>query len=388
MKLIIGQFNDSYLPITDGVVNTVKNYTYWLNKNYGKAYLITPKFPNYKDDEDFEVIRYLSTKLPFRPPYRIGYPYLDLKVKNKLKNIKFDLLHTHCPFSSGHLALKLAKQKNIPLIATFHTKLYDDFKQVLKSDFLTKIIIKHIINFYEKVDYVWTVNEKTAETLRSYGYTKKIDIMPNGTDFSSNFNYEENNEFMLKTHNISQNDLVFLFVGQHIWQKNLKLIVDALYILKKNNLDYKMFFIGEGYAQKALINQVENYNLTDRVKFLGKISDRNLLKRYFARSELFLFPSIYDNAPIVIREAAALKTPSIVIEGANSQEGIIDGFNGFTCQNDVNSFVEKVLQIVNNRENLNKIGINAQKTLSSSWKEIIDNVGLKYQEIIEKYKYN
>ena len=36
MKLIIGQFNDSYLPITDGVVNTIKNYTYWLNKNMVK----------------------------------------------------------------------------------------------------------------------------------------------------------------------------------------------------------------------------------------------------------------------------------------------------------------------------------------------------------------
>jgi hypothetical protein len=32
MELIIGQFNDSYEPVMDGVANVTKNYAYWLDK--------------------------------------------------------------------------------------------------------------------------------------------------------------------------------------------------------------------------------------------------------------------------------------------------------------------------------------------------------------------
>ena len=86
---------------------------------------------------------------------------------------------------------------------------------------------------------------------------------------------------------------------------------------------------------------------------------------------MFLFPSIYDNAPIVIREAAALKTPSIVIEGTNSQEGIIDNYNGFTSLHDTKAFADKIYQIVLDRHNLQQVGINAQKTSSISWEKLL-----------------
>lgn len=41
--------------------------------------------------------------------------------------------------------------------------------------------------------------------------------------------------------------------------------------------------------------------------------EREILKRYYVAADLFLFPSLYDNAPLVIREAAALGTPSVLI---------------------------------------------------------------------------
>ncbi len=385
MLLTVGQFNDSYLPIMDGVVNVVNNYAYWINKKYGKSYVVAPKFPKYKDFNEFEVIRYTSTFLPCRPPYRLGIPQLAYSSKRKLSQIDFNILHTHSPFSTGHLALKLARKKNIPIVATFHTKFYDDFKPILKSDYLTNIVMKRIIAFFDKVDYVWTVNESTAETLKSYGYKKNIDIIQNGTDFSTDFDYDENKKYMKQIYDINDNDLMFLFVGQHIWQKNLKLLTDALYLVKQINIPFKMFFIGEGYAKKDLISLVKKYNLSEQTYFMGKITDRELLKRFFARSDLFLFPSVYDNAPIVIREAAALKTPSLVIENSNAQEGIIDRVNGYTCKENPQSLAEKIKLITADKSTLMLVGKKAQETICRSWETIIDEVGLKYQEIILRH---
>ncbi|HEY8364243.1 MAG TPA: glycosyltransferase [Haloplasmataceae bacterium] len=382
----VGQFNDSFLPVMDGVVNTVKNYAYWINRKYGKSYVITPSFPKYQDNEEYDVIRYTSSFLPFRKPYRLGLPFLDNEINKKLDSIDFDILHVHCPFSSGKLALKLAQKKSIPIIATFHSKFYDDFKQVFKSDYITKKIVNRIITFFERVDYVWTVNESTKATLIDYGFKKNIEIMPNGTDFLVDFNYQDNIEYMKQNYLVYPNDLMFLFVGQHIWQKNLKLVVEVLNALKQKNLQYKMFFIGEGYAKKALEAMVEHYALTENVKFMGKITDRALLQRFFARSNLFLFPSLYDNAPIVVREAAALRTPSIVINGSNAQEGIIDGYNGFTSEEDIDKLATKIYNISQDKEKLHEVGLNAQKTISCSWENIIDKVVTRYQEIINERK--
>ncbi len=387
MKLIVGQFNDSYPPVMDGVGNAVQNYAYWINKKYGKSYVITPKFPRYIDDEEFEVIRYASTHLPLRPPYRLGLPLVAFHSKKKLKQIDFNILHVHSPFSSGQLALKLAIKKQIPIIATFHSKFYDDFKQILKNDFLAKMVVKRIIAFYNKVDYVWTVNERTAHTLKKYGYKNNIEIIPNGTDFDSNFNFLKNNSYMKQHYQIEEDELVFLFVGQHIWQKNIKLIVEALSLLKQRNLSFKMLFIGEGYAKKDLKILTNKLNIKNHVKFLGKVTDRTTLKRFYARSNLFVFPSVYDNAPIVVREAAVLKTPSIVIENSNAQEGIIDGINGFTCKENALSLANKIEQIADINY-LQTIGEKAKETLALSWETVVDQVGNRYKEIIMDYHDN
>ena len=54
----------------------------------------------------------------------------------------------------------------------------------------------------------------------------------------------------------------------------------------------------------------------------------------YHRADLLVFPSIYDNAPMVLREAAAMGTPAVVVRGSCSAEGITDGENGFICADD------------------------------------------------------
>ena len=58
-----------------------------------------------------------------------------------------------------------------------------------------------------------------ADTLHEYGYKGSIEVVSNGTDFVVPENI---NDIIKKTEqklNIKENELVFLFVGQHIWQK-------------------------------------------------------------------------------------------------------------------------------------------------------------------------
>ena len=60
LKLKLGLLNDSFPPLIDGVANATKAYAQIIQDKYGKAVVITPKYPHVKDDYNFCVYRYHS----------------------------------------------------------------------------------------------------------------------------------------------------------------------------------------------------------------------------------------------------------------------------------------------------------------------------------------
>ncbi len=386
--MIVGLFNDSFPPVMDGVAIAVKNYAYYINKKYGKAYVVTPSFPGYKDEEEYEVIRYFSIPVVLRPPYRFGIPFLDLKAMRKIESIPFDIIHVHSPFSSGVLGLYIAKKRKIPIVASFHTKYYDDFKEATKSDFIARLGVKIILEFYNRVDEVWTVNSATAETLRDYGFKKEVKIIPNGSDFIPPRNIEEYREKVERLHNLSKEEVVILFVGQIVKQKNVEMLLRSLKVLKDENISFKAILIGTGKDEDYFKKLAEELKIEDRVIFTGKVLDRELLKAYYARADLLAFPSLYDTSALVVKEAAALGCPSLLIKGSTvaEGEGVIDGLNGFLSEDDYVNYAKKMKEILSQRELLKKVGENARLTLYKHWEEVVDIVMQNYKRLLDKYK--
>src|ERR1700733_11373954 len=95
---VIGQFNDSYAPIPDGVARVVCEYARWLHEAKTPTCVITTSAPGYHDTEPFPVHRYLSVPTVVRPPYRFGMPWLDFTFWRRMRAIDFRLVHAHCPF--------------------------------------------------------------------------------------------------------------------------------------------------------------------------------------------------------------------------------------------------------------------------------------------------
>ena len=166
MKVLL--FNDTYRPLLDGVSLVVENYAYWLNKMNIDASVVTANVPGYKDSSEIPVYRYSSMKIPRRPPYRIGIPFIDIPLVKRLSGIHFDLFHSHCPFATGALATAMSARRKIPHITTFHSKYKEDFQRVLHNSSMVKLALKVSLEHYKKADYVWVPNESTGETLHSY----------------------------------------------------------------------------------------------------------------------------------------------------------------------------------------------------------------------------
>lgn len=383
--MITAHFNDSFPPIADGVALGVKNYALWMNRKYGKAYVMVPEFPGYTDEEEFEVIRFKSVPLLFHKPYRIGLPNISFEARKRIMELPIDIIHARSPFASGFFAQQIAAEKKIPLIASFHSQYYFDIKAAVKSERLTIKLLDIIVKFYEKADVVWTVNEITAQTLKSYGYSGDIDIIENGIDFKIPDNYDEIRAKAGAKLKIGKNEFVMLYVGQMVWHKNLNMIAEGLAEVKKAGLRFKMIFVGEGDAEPELKKIVEDLGIKDNTIFLGKVTDRNDILSIYARGDLFLFPSVYDTFGIVVREAAELLCPCLLVEGTNAAHCITDLKNGFLCDNSVESFSSAIVKIISNPQMLKKAAEGAKAELPKSWESIVDKAYLKYTDIIRSF---
>jgi len=388
MKITTGQFNDSYFPIMDGVGMTAHNYARWLNEKYGKSMIIAPKGGDYEDHVPYKVYRFKSVLLPGMNPYRIGLPQIDIKFKKKIKKVEFDLVHAHCPFISGQLALNISKKLDIPLVTTFHTKYRDDFKKVINNDMVVDFLVNYTLDFYKAADLVLVPNKATGVTLEEYGFKGQYEIMPNGSDMIvpeklKLINFRKKG---LKIIDAGTDEFVMLFVGQHRWEKNIRLIIDSLRQLRHKGKSFKMVFVGEGYAADDMKKLVKKYDLLNNVVFLGVMTDRNELQKIYAASDLFVFPSIYDNSPLVIQEAAAFGVPSVVVNNSSSAESILDGVNGFLIDNEPADLTKKILALMHDQHAIKIAGEGARKSIYHPWESIIDDVYCRYTELIKFHK--
>ncbi len=386
-KGLYGIFNDSFPPILDGVTLTVENYVHWLKEAGRTPVVVTPWNP-VSPQVDYAVMRFFSLPIQSRKPYRYGYPKLDPFIWKRLRDTDFRIVHAHCPFSSGRLAVYVKKKQNIPLIGTFHSKYRSDLEHSFKhAPWCVPIIMKRILNFFNACDEVWIPQAQVEETVREYGYRGPLTVVENGNDFASIVKGDllsYKNEAK-KPLGFDERDINLLFVGQHIWEKGIGIIIDALALLK-GKVAFKMNFIGTGYAKNELQDKIKELGLDDRVILHGVINDRDTLSDYYAASDLFLFPSFYDNAPLVVREAAAMGTPTILLEGSTASEVVTAGKNGFLAQRTPQAFADLIEHLATDRDELHRVAQGARQTLVRSWEDVVGEVADRYDTIIKNYK--
>lgn len=384
-KLNIGFFCDSFYPMIDGVVSVVNNYAKRLCKIANVTVFTTsPRDKNYKDNFPYKVVRCQKFQVPGLD-YDLGLPTMDSKFQKELKDSKLDIVHIHSPFSVGKAGVIYAKKHKIPSVATNHSQFKQDFFKATNSPALTQILLNNIIKVFDACDENWAVNDMTADLFVDYGLTKKPYVMQNGTDFnpadSKKYKVDIN-----KKYKIFPTDKVLLFVGRMNVLKNVPILFDVLNILLKYDTSYKLLLVGGGQDLDNFKKQVKKMELSQNVIFAGKVSNQKLLGSIYKRADLLTFPSLYDTDGIVKKEAAAFKTPSLVVEKSLTSSNITNNVDGYICKNDANDIANRILQIFKNEQQYNMVCENCLKNIYKSWDSIIESAYNRYLYLINKKK--
>lgn len=385
-RLKIGIFMDNFYPTIDGVVLVIDNLAKMLAKENDVVVVV----PNTNTaDEDFtrpyNIIRISSLPIPFME-YKVGMNVLrNTPEYKKLLKEKFDIIHIHSPFMIGKLGLKLAKDLNIPCIATMHTRFDFEIKKIVKNDLMVKPIIKQIIKVYNDSTRCIAINHAMVKVFKDYGYLYEPVIIYNGTDLLPLKDKDKNIKNVNKLYDLKDDELVFLFVGRITSIKNIFFILDSLKLLKEDGVKFKMLYVGTGPDEKKLANKIKEYNMEDQVIMTGRINDRVVLSSIYARSDLFLFPSLFDASSLVQIEAAVNETPGLFIEGSVTSDTVVNNVSGFTSKLDEIEYKNRIKEIINDKKLLNKVSHNAREMLGKHWDEIAKETYNLYIEEINKF---
>ncbi len=381
-KLKIALFTDSFLPIIDGVGRVVYNYAKYFSEHGHECYVICPQCDTgFRGGLPFEIVDFYSSHVPGTPQqYLAGLPTLDTNYTRRLDMIQPDIIHAHSPSVAGLDAVRYAKKTGAPLIGTFHSKYYDDVYEVTGSKAIAMFGARIVADFYDRCDEVWTVSEDARRTLESYGYKRNISIVPNGTGRRLTHPGQDAAGFLG-----SHGEPLLLYVGQIDYKKNIYLTLQACALLKKHGLRFRLALVGTGKDYESIREDVVRLGLTDEVVMPGHVYDPAMLASIYELASLFVFPSLYDTAGLVVREAAVMSTPSVVIENSAPAEVITDGVNGFCCLDSVDSLFSALSRALSDTDRLQKMGVTAYETIPVYWDDIFPDVLDRYRELIEQH---
>ena len=380
--------NDSFPPAMDGVVNVVLNYADHLREDHGVEVAVgTPEYPDaHYERYPYPVIPYPSLDTTaLTSGYRAGYPFSG-KAVEELAAFGPDILHSHCPVASTILGRLLRERLETPLVFTYHTKFDIDIHRAVKLPVAAEETIKAMVANIEAVDEVWVVSRGAGENLKSLGYTGAYRVMNNGVDFARGRVDQADVERVTAGCDLPAGVPMLLFVGRMMTYKGLPLILDALKLLRDAGQDFRMVFIGKGPDKELMEQKTRSLGLERECIFVGPVYDREALRAWNTRADLFLFPSTFDTNGLVVREAAACGLGCVLIKGSCAAEGITDGRNGFLIDETPEAMAELLKKVCGDLPRLHEIGQHAMDEIYLSWQSAVATAYDRYGAILDLKK--
>lgn len=294
-------------------------------------------------------------QMPLRNAIDIFSAY---KIARLAKHLEIDIIHSHYgrDYPLTALAIRLCNYQN------YYPKFFLTRHHYLpvRSNWAYKYLLSVL-------DYAITVSSTVQNTLaKSFNWdtnNPKLKVIPNWINPSKFLSLESREESCLKF-NIDPKKTVIGVVNQLTAAKGQHLVLEAIDIVKeKIKDDYLIVFAGsehdpKHYYTNYLKELINKFKLTDKVKFLGHIS--NLVSLYNAL-DIVLIPSENEAFSIVCLEAMVSSCPVIASNVGGLAELVEDGQNGllFPVGNS-KTLSEKLLLLLSNQELRKKLSKNAQ----------------------------
>lgn len=308
-------------------------------------------------------------KLSFKSFYDIS-SWLDLY--QLLKSIKPDVVWSHLYFSNTVFRVLKPLFRYRVITVEHNTYVNRTFAQKFVDRYLSFVTYKIVA----VSDYVADFTASNEHISR-----KKFITILNGVDVT---NYR-NRASAVDIINIKQNlgfspeDKIIISVGQLIKQKNHILLIEAFAEFVATHQGYKLIILGEGRMRGELEDSIHKHSLGHCVKLLGIQKDT---PSYYAISEFFVLPSLFEGFALVCIEAMACGLPVLTTRVAGPDTYISENKDGLFFEPTTRELIDK-LRVIADMPEVHKSKMKANAMEKANEYDIHSTV-IKYEAIIKE----
>lgn len=152
-----------------------------------------------------------------------------------------------------------------------------------------------------------------------------------------------------------------MFSGQFIKRKMPLFFCEVAKEIKETRGKCSALIIGSGPMENIFIKRLRQYEIDYHYPGFAQQKD---LPKYYAMSNLLLFPSENDPWGIVANEACAVGVPVLTCSNTGcANDLIIDNENGFVLPLDARVWAEKAVELLSNPNQYNRVSKNGLSTV-------------------------
>ena len=267
---------------------------------------------NKKDNfhHGMKAYRFRSMFLPKSGGWYLAFPTVS-EVKKILTAEKIDVIHIWLPMSGALVAIKAARSLGIKIVAHSHSQPENVFSGVPKwsQSILAKIWNKYLSWLYSKADSIIYPSEMAREILHHICEAKKPSIVISNGINTEEFKPADIGDFY-ERFGISRNCSYLIYVGRLFPEKSVPTLIRAMPVVKNQHPKGLAIIVGGGYLRPKLEKLAASLNIQGQVKFLGQLSDEDLVKA-FNLADIFISPSLAELEGMTVLEAMACGKPII-----------------------------------------------------------------------------
>ncbi|MHC5267630.1 glycosyltransferase family 4 protein [Enterococcus sp. LJL98] len=342
----IGFFTDTYFPQVSGVATSIQTLKEQLERHGHEVYIFTTTDPKAPKDEP-NIIRMPS--VPF-----ISFKERRIVVRGMwfayqtAKELNLDLIHTHTEFGAGLLGKWVGKKLEIPVIHTYHTMYEDYIHYIAKGKVLRPSYVKYLSRqFVDHSTGVVCPSQRVVETLRGYGATALMRVIPTGIKLEK-FNRPEITPEKVRAFRekwgITDEHTLLLSLSRLSYEKKIHVILQALPTIIEKRPEVRLMIVGGGPYEEELRAIVEKQELGAFVYFIGEVASDEVACYYYA-ADYFVSASTSETQGLTYTEAMAAKLQMVVAGNAYLDHLLSDPSLGVTYQEE-NDFAPCLLDYI------------------------------------------
>ncbi len=318
--LRIALFSGNYNYTRDGANQALNRLAgYLLKRGAGlRVYAPVVAEPDFPPTGDLVNVPNVRMPVKGRGEYRLPLR-IDDRVRADLDTFKPNLVHLSSPDPVAHAALKWARERDIPVLASVHTR-FETYPRYYGLGFLEPAVEAILRRFYQRCDALVAPSQSQIEELRAQRMHDDIAIWSRGVDRTV-FHPSKRDHKWRRAHGLADDDVAIVFLGRLVMEKGLDVFAETIVQLRQRQVPHKVLVIGDGPArewfEKALPGGI----------FAGFKTGKDL-GQALASGDIFFNPSITETFGNVTLEAMACGLP-VVAAGATGAASLVqDGATG------------------------------------------------------------